>query len=94
MIIQHPGGNDNRHDEIDRSKARYNSRRLTTENLLIANKVIRCRFCKQEHYSDKCTTVTDWNARIEVVKNNKLCFRCLNSNHGIKNCRTKFKCFR
>ena len=70
-------------------------RRITTENLLVTNnRALKSSFCKENHYSDKCTAVTDLIARREIVKNNKLCFRCLMSNHGIRNCRSKRKCFK
>ena len=79
--------------------ANFRSRRLTTESLFAgnnpANKTLRCSFCQYSHFSDKCTAVTNWDARMEIMRKNKLCFRCLNSHYGgIKNCKSRAKCFK
>ena len=70
--------------------------RLTTENLLATSetKNVSCRFCKQNHYSDKCTVVTDLAARREIIISGKLCFRCFSPKHAIRNCRSNGKCFK
>ena len=68
-------------------------RGITTESLHVGNRVLRCVFCKQDHYADKCNVVTDVNARLEIIRSNKLCFKCLSGTHGIGNCRSKQKCY-
>ena len=35
--------------------------------------LVKCIFCKGEHWSDKCNIVTDPIARKEFLKNNNLC---------------------
>ena len=62
--------------------------------LHVSSKPIKCAFCKQGHFSDKCTVVSDVNARLEIVRNNRLCYRCLNSMHGIRDCRSKAECYK
>ena len=69
-------------------------RGMTTGNLMAVDNRIKCCFCEQNHYADKCNIVTDLSARREIIKNNKLCFRCLIPKHSIKNCRSSKKCFR
>ena len=75
-------------------KRQFKSRCITTESLHVSSKPIKCAFRKQEHFSDKCTGVGDVNARLEIVRNNRLCYRCLNSMHGIRACRSKAKCYK
>ena len=54
---------------------------------------MKCSFSKQNHFLDRCTVVTDLNKRKEVVRKNRLCFKCLYSGHSIKSCQKKRKCF-
>ena len=43
-------------------------KRLTAENFFTENRTLKpCAFCKQDHYHDKCSVVTDFNARKEIV---------------------------
>ena len=67
---------------------------LTTEALLAAGTPRRlvCAFCQGDHFHDKCTTVTELQKRRDIVTQNKLCFRCLNS-HLIRNCKSKRSCY-
>ena len=69
-------------------------RGITTGNLMTINSKIKCCFCDQNHYADKCNVVTDLTTRREIIRNNKLCFRCLIPNHSIKNCRSHKKCYK
>ena len=43
----------------------YQNYRFTT-----GSRVLKCSFCKQTHFSDKCTVVTDLDKRKEVVWKN------------------------
>ena len=66
----------------------------TTSSLLIKQKEIICAFCDNKgHYSDKCTIVTDVNARRDKLKRSRCCFNCLRPGHTKKNCRISVKCF-
>ena len=67
--------------------------RFTTETFYTGSRVLKCSFCKQNHFSDKCTIVTELEKRKEIVWNNRLCFKCLYPEHSIKSCQKKSKCF-
>ena len=86
---------------VDEEDKRENRNRLdkytkpvTTGSLTINNRLVKCVFCKGDHYSDKCNVVADMKARAVVIKKNRLCYRCLQPYHGIKNCRSRMKCFK
>ena len=53
---------------------------LTTEALHTGVKMLKCAFCKNEHYHDKCNLVTDLAERRRIVYEGKLCYRCLSTN--------------
>ena len=67
---------------------------FTTETLLSGSKFLVCAFCDQNHYSDKCTIVTEVERRKEMVRDKRLCFKCLLGGHPIRKCRSKTNCFR
>ena len=50
-----------------------------------------CVFCKGPHPSHSCTTVTEYPARIDLVKRENLCFNCL-GHHKVSHCTSKFRC--
>ena len=80
-------------------KTEYESKgerkRFTTETFFTGNRTLKpCAFCKQNHYHDQCSVVTDFNARKEIVWKNKLCFKCLTPGHSKRECRNKNKCYR
>lgn len=54
----------------------------------------KCIFCKNEHYSDRCNIVTDVKKRQEIVRQNRICFKCLKSGHMKKDCRSRVKCYK
>ena len=70
------------------------NRQLTTGALYTGSRRVICVFCKADHYSDRCTVVSDVGERKEVVKKNRLCFKCLCKEHAIRNCRSKRNCFK
>lgn len=77
-----------------KSDKRDKSPTHTTESLLSSNRPLVCAFCSGKHFSDKCTVVSDVSARYEMVKKNKLCFRCLQgNNHKVQRCKSKLQCF-
>ena len=61
---------------------------LTAQNTLKG----RCLFCKAFHWSDKCTVLSDIEARKEFLRKGRRCFLCLREGHLAKNC-TKTKPF-
>ena len=49
---------------------------------------------KNDHYSDQCQIVTDLKARREILKKNRLCFKCLKPEHTKPNCKSSMKCYK
>lgn len=47
-----------------------------------------CHICKEAHFTQNCEKITkaSLSARLELVKNLKLCSNCLRSNHTAENC--------
>ena len=51
-----------------------------------------CTFCKStSHTTSKCNVITDKQKRVEVVKQENLCFNCL-GHHKISQCPSKYRC--
>ena len=70
-------------------------KRHSTELFLTTNpRVLKCAFCGQQHYHDKCNVVTNLEARKEIISKNKLCYKCLFPGHISRDCRSKSKCYR
>ena len=54
----------------------------------------KCLFCyKTDHYSDQCQIVTDLKARREILKKNRICFKCLKPGNSKPNCKSSIKCY-
>ena len=53
---------------------------------------IRCVYCKNSHYSSACDKVTDVNERKNILRRDRRCFLCLQTNHRIKECRNNRSC--
>ena len=67
--------------------------RGSVASLNIGGQPSKCAFCRNiGHYSDKCTKVTDMQARLQVIKDNRLCFKCLKTGHPIRRCKSKMSC--
>ena len=47
-------------------------------------------FCKKPHPAHNCDVVTDYQERLEIVEENKLCFNCL-AHHRVSQCPSKFR---
>ena len=58
-------------------------RRVTFNALLVGShkRSLKCAFCSQNHYHDKCNVVTDYESRKNIFWQNKLCFKCLRLGH-------------
>ena len=53
-----------------------------------------CTYCKQPHASNKCKTVTDVQARREILRKNGRCYVCLKKYHLSRDCPSQNKCFK
>ncbi|XP_059224869.1 uncharacterized protein LOC131997670 [Stomoxys calcitrans] len=53
-----------------------------------------CQICKATHFIRDCPKFIkkNINDRIHIVKISHLCYNCLSSNHGVKECKSKFTC--
>lgn len=53
-----------------------------------------CPICKTNHFIRDCKNFLEKsvNDRIHLVKISHLCYNCLSSNHGVKECKSKFNC--
>lgn len=69
---------------------RRQNRQVRSQNHRTSNQK-KCVFCDNEHLSQNCATVRDYDARVQIVKRKRLCFNCLGP-HQIVNCRSHFKC--
>ena len=71
---------------------------FSNSSLLSAGKLShtrKCLFCyKTDHYSDQCQIVTDLKARREILKKNRICFKCLKPGHTKPNCKSSIKCYK
>ena len=76
----------------------YRSQSHTTAAFLVNSKLQSnklksprsCVFCKGPHAAHQCTTVTDHQRRLDIVKQNHLCFNCL-AKHKVSQCSSKFQ---
>ena len=50
-----------------------------------------CIFCDERHFSNDCTKVTDYAARLDIVKKKKICFNCL-GHHQVSKCKSIKRC--
>ena len=56
-------------------------------------RVETCVFCKGDHWSDRCSVITDMEVRKILLRNHKRCFICLNQGHISQNCSKKNGCY-
>ena len=68
----------------------------TASSLAVASNVSRknCIFCEKNHYSDRCSIVTEIDARRDILRKKRRCYRCLGSFHMSKSCRVRVKCYK
>ncbi|GBM79586.1 hypothetical protein AVEN_140205-1, partial [Araneus ventricosus] len=62
---------------------------------LVASKAqSQCPLCNKDHSLSKCESFLKLSVqkRSEFVKSNNVCFNCLTQFHGIKACKSKFRC--
>ena len=54
---------------------------------------IKCAFCDGGHRSNDCTTYSDAESRMKVVKDKRLCFNCLGK-HPVAKCSSSNRCLK
>ncbi|KAK6736070.1 hypothetical protein RB195_019006 [Necator americanus] len=82
------------------SASRYTYHVIHNQTQMIRSKKVppsvrqkRCNFCsKMNHNSFNYQTYKTASERIQVAKNNRLCFNCLSGNHLTKDCISKKTC--
>lgn len=52
-----------------------------------------CYFCKKDHYSNKCTEITNIQDRKKILMETKRCFNCLKIGHQAQVCSSSSKCY-
>ncbi|XP_052699402.1 uncharacterized protein LOC128176925 [Crassostrea angulata] len=53
--------------------------------------VKQCLFCNGKHSPTACHVITDYEERISIVKQKKVCFNCFGK-HKVSECQSHFKC--
>ena len=55
---------------------------------------MKCYVCDNEHKVLECPTLADSTVaeRIQIVKDSRLCFSCLNKGHITRDCRSRKRC--
>ena len=76
-----------------RDEPKEKTSNYTSSSLMVKSREIKCVFCGMKHYNDKCDTVIDIDARVEILKSSKLCFNCLKRNHQKRDCRKQVQCY-
>ena len=73
----------------------YYKKRGTLSSLHISHRNKFCVFCGDEnHYSDKCDVVMEFEARKEKLKRENYYFKCLRRGHLATECRKKIYCYK
>ena len=52
----------------------------------------KCSYCRQNHPSASCRTVSDVAARRQILRKTGRCFVCLRKNHMSRECRSNMRC--
>ena len=89
-FMKHPDNEFKRNQDTEIKDKRHSTELFLTTN----QRVLKCAFCDQQHYHDKCKVVTNLEARKEIISKNKLCYKCLYPGHNRRDCRSKSKCYR
>ena len=53
----------------------------------------KCIFCENDHKPQHCKAVTNLDARKEILREKRRCFRCLKLGHQSNQCVSRMKCF-
>ncbi|MCP3663080.1 MAG: hypothetical protein GY696_11385 [Gammaproteobacteria bacterium] len=52
-----------------------------------------CAFCKEKHFPSECDEYSDLTSRKEIVRNRKLCWKCLRAGHQSSECYRDKRCW-
>ena len=63
----------------------------TTTSGAQTQKKATCVYCKGPHASGTCEVIKDHQKRLDMIKQEKLCFNCL-GHHKVSNCNSKYRC--
>ena len=78
------------------TQSRYSSRSTTSASVVTSKPkpTAVCLLCELNHHLSKCKKFAELRhyKRVEFVKVNRLCFRCLNGGHIAENCNAKEAC--
>ncbi|GFR28826.1 integrase catalytic domain-containing protein [Trichonephila clavata] len=79
---------------ITSSFTKRNVQRKVT--LVASNAQSQCPLCNGDHTLSRCDTFLKLSVqgRSDFVKTNNVCFNCLTQFHGVKTCKSKFRCKR
>ena len=64
----------------------------TSASFMTGNQLANCVYCHQSHASEHCRSVTETEARRQILKGTGRCFLCLKKGHMTRNCQSGFKC--
>ena len=65
----------------------------TSTTLLSSDSPIpKCSYCRQQHSSNSCQTVTDPSERKQILRRTGRCFVCLRKHHTSRECCSTLKC--
>lgn len=65
---------------------------FTTSGLVVQTSMNMCVYCKKQHPSSKCRTVTNVASRNEILRKEGRCFLCLEEGHSVRDCKSKYIC--
>ena len=71
---------------------RFNTLHLQAQNGKPKTSQISRTYCKENHTSNKCSVVTDVQARKQILINKTRCFNCLRVGRFVQNCTKPHKC--
>lgn len=65
---------------------------FTTSGLFVQTSRNMCVYCKKQHPSSKCRTVTNVSSRNGILRKEGRCFLCLEEGHSVRDCKSKYIC--
>ena len=73
------------------SKGQFNKKQ--SQDTRDSKRTPQCAFCKGPHPAHSCPVITDFQERLDIVKERALCYNCL-ARHRVSQCPSKFRCRR
>lgn len=74
------------------STEKHSKHNYTASGLHIQASKNVCIFCKKQHSSAKCRTVTNVASRKGILRTENRCFLCLEEDHNARDCKSKYVC--